>query len=106
MSANESDFIFDLFKPGPRDQLPEVLAELRERFPVYRTDSDIWVVSRFDDVKAIQSNPQQFSSRPNPYEGAAPPDDEMKPGVLARLLALAAGSPVGMAGTRSAQRQA
>ena len=77
MRANGSDLMFDPFKPGPRDQLPQVLAELRERFPVYRTSSDIWVVSRFDDVKAVQSNPQQFSSRPNPYEGSAPPDDEI-----------------------------
>jgi hypothetical protein len=83
--------------------LPQVLAELRERFPVYRTDSDIWVLSRFDDVKAVQSNPQQFSSRPNPYEGAAPPDDEMKPEVLERLLALAAGIPVDMAEMASAK---
>ena len=103
MSANESDFIFDPFKPGPRDQLPQVLAELRERFPVYRTSSDIWVVSRFDDVKAVQSNPQQFSSRPNPYEGSAPPDDEMKPEVVERLLALAAGIPVDMAEMASAK---
>ena len=103
MRANESDFIFDPFKPGPRDQLPQVLAELRERFPVYRTNSDIWVVSRFDDVKAVQSNPQQFSSRPNPYEGSAPPDEEMKPEVLERLLALAAGIPVDMAEMASAK---
>src|SRR3984893_9538133 len=103
MSANESDFIFDPFKPGPRDQLPQVLAELRERFPVYRTGSDIWVVSRFDDVKAVQSNPQQFSSRPNPYEGAAPPDDEMKPEVLDRLMALVADIPVDMAEMASAK---
>ena len=103
MTANGSDFIFDPFKPGPRDQLPQVLAELRERFPFYRTSSDIWVVSRFDDVKAVQSNPQQFSSRPNPYEGSAPPDDEMKPEVLERLLALAAGIPVDMAEMASAK---
>src|ERR1700677_1747060 len=103
MRANRSDFMFDPFKPGPRDQLPQVLAELRERFPVYRTNSDIWVLSRFDDVKAVQSNPQQFSSRPNPYEGAAPPDDEMKPEVLDRLLALAAGIPVDMAEMASAK---
>ena len=95
--------IFDPFKPGPRDQLPQVLAELRERFPVYRTDSDVWVLSRFDDVKAVQSNPQQFSSRPNPYEGSAPPDEEMKPEVLERLLALAAGIPVDMAEMASAK---
>src|ERR1700744_3775685 len=95
--------IFDPFKPGPRDQLPRVLAELRERFPVYRNNSDIWVVSRFDDVKAVQSNPQQFSSRPNPYEGSAPPDDDMKPEVLERLMALAAGIPVDMAEMASAK---
>ena len=103
MRANGFDLVFDPFKPGPRDQLPQVLAELRERFPVYRTNSDIWVVSRFDDVKAVQSNPQQFSSRPNPYEGSAPPDDEMKPEVLERLLALAAGIPVDMAEMASAK---
>src|ERR1700744_6158513 len=103
MSANESDFTFDPFKPGPSEQLPQVLAELRERFPVYRTGSDIWVVSRFDDVKAVQSNPQQFSSRPNPYEGSAPPDVEMKPEVVERLMALAAGIPVDMAEMASAK---
>src|SRR6201992_2117166 len=103
MRANGSDLLFDPFKPGPRDQLPQVLAELRERFPVYRTGSDIWVVSRFDDVKAVQSNPQQFSSRPNPYEGSAPPDEEMKPEVVERLMALAAGIPVDMAEMASAK---
>jgi len=70
MRANGSDLMFDPFKPGPRDQLPRVLAELRERFPVYRTSSDIWVVSRFDDVKAVQSNPQEFSAGPNPLRGS------------------------------------
>jgi cytochrome P450 len=98
-----TDLVFDPFKPGPRDQLPQVLAELRDRYPVYRTASDIWVVSRFDDVKAAQSDPQQLSSRPNPYEGAAPADDEMKPEVLDRLLALAAGIPVDMAEMASAK---
>ena len=103
MTATASEFTFDPFVPGPPDQLPQVLAELRERFPVYRTSSDIWVVSRFDDVKAVQSNPQQFSSRPNPYEGSAPPDEEMKPEVVERLLALAAGIPVDMAEMASAK---
>src|SRR3984885_8404930 len=103
MRANGSDFIFDPFKPGPRDQLPGVLAELRERFPVYRTSSDIWVVSRFDDVKAVQSNPQQFSSRPNPYEGSAPPDDEMNAHMVALILGRAARTPVAMAEMASAK---
>jgi cytochrome P450 len=103
MTEFTADLAFDPFKPGPRAQLPQVLTELRERHPVYRTRSDIWVVSRFDDVKAVQSNPELFSSRPNPYEGAAPPDDEMKPEVLDRLLALAAGTPVDMEEMASAK---
>src|ERR1700746_1635757 len=103
MTEFTADLVFDPFKPGPRAQSPQVFAELRERHPVYRTRSDIWVVSRFDDVKAVQSNPELFSSRPNPYEGAAAPDDEMKPEVVERLLALAAGIPVDMAEMASAK---
>jgi hypothetical protein len=38
------------------------------------------VISRFDDVEAVQSNPVVFSSRPNPYEGdAAQADAEINP---------------------------
>ena len=103
MSADGSVLEFEPFKPGPPEQLPGVYAELRERFPVYRSDSDIWVVSRFDDVKAVQSNPQQFSSRPNPYEGSAPPDEEMKPEVIERLMALVAGMPIDMEEMASAK---
>ena len=103
MTAGGTDLEFEPFKPGPSEQLPAVLAELRERFPVYHTSSDIWVISRFDDVKAVQSTPELFSSRPNPYEGSAPPDEEMKPEVVERLLALAAGIPVDMAEMASAK---
>jgi cytochrome P450 len=103
MTAGGTDLEFEPFTPGPSEQLPAVLAELRERFPVYHTSSDIWVISRFDDVKAVQSTPELFSSRPNPYEGAAPPEDEMKPEVLDRLVALASGIPVDMAEMASAK---
>jgi cytochrome P450 len=103
MTAGGTDLEFEPFTPGPSDQLPTVLAELRERFPVYHTSSDIWVISRFDDVKAVQSTPELFSSRPNPYEGAAPPEDEMKPEVLDRLVALASGIPVDMTEMASAK---
>lgn len=95
MSAHKSVLEFDPFQPGPADELPAVYAALRERFPVYRTGSNIWVISRFDDVKAVQSNPAVFSSRPNPYEGdSVPADAEMKPEVIERLMALTAGIPV------------
>jgi cytochrome P450 len=103
MTAGGTDLEFEPFTPGPSDQLPAVLAELRERFPVYHTSSDIWVISRFDDVKAVQSTPELFSSRPNPYEGAAPPEDEMTPEVLDRLVALASGIPVDMTEMASAK---
>ncbi|BCO98578.1 cytochrome P450 [Mycobacterium intracellulare] len=97
MSTEGSVLEFDPFKPGPADELPAVYAALRERFPVYRTGTNIWVISRFDDVKAVQSNPAVFSSRPNPYEGdSAPADAEMKPEVIERLMALTAGIPVDM----------
>jgi cytochrome P450 len=97
MPFDGTDLKFEPFKPGPGEELPAIYAQLRERFPVYRTDSNIWVLSRFDDVKAVQSNPEVFSSRPNPYEGdSAPQDAEMKPEVIERLMALAAGIPVDM----------
>ena len=70
MRANLTRFGIRPVQARTTEPAAGVLAELRERFPVYRTSSDIWVVSRFDDVKAVQSSPQQFSSRPNPYEGA------------------------------------
>ncbi|MDT7793780.1 MAG: hypothetical protein QOD59_3216, partial [Mycobacterium sp.] len=104
MSADGSVLEFEPFKPGPHEQLPAVYAELRERFPGYRSDSNIWVISRFDDVKAVQSNPTVFSSRPNPYEGdSAPSDAEMKPEVIERLMALVADIPVDMAEMASAK---
>src|ERR1700761_8016349 len=80
LSADGSLLEFEPFTPGPPERLPEVYAVLRERFPVYRSASNIWVISRFDDVKAVQSNPAGFSSRPNPYEeDSAPSDAEMTP---------------------------
>src|ERR1700679_1041829 len=56
----------------------------------------MWGILRFDDVKAVKSNPAVFSSRPNPYEGDTPADAEMTPEVIERLIALTAGIPVDM----------
>jgi cytochrome P450 len=90
-----ADFDFDPFAPGPNDQRPAVFAELRERAPIWHTDSDLWVISRFEDVKAVNASPDLFSSRPNPYEGnSSEPQDEMSPEVLDRLLAIASDMPV------------
>jgi hypothetical protein len=97
LSAGGNALAFEPFNPGPPEKLPAVHAVLRERFPVYRGDSNIWVILRFDGVKAVQSNPAVFSSRPNPYEGdSAPAEAEMKPEVIERLIALTAGIPVDM----------
>ncbi|MDT5387503.1 MAG: hypothetical protein QOE04_1144, partial [Mycobacterium sp.] len=98
LSADGSVLEFEPFKPGAPEELPALYARLRERFPVYRTGSNIWVISRFDDVKAVQSSPDVFSSRPNPYEGdSVPADAELKPEVIERLMALVADIPVDMA---------
>jgi cytochrome P450 len=90
-----SEFSFEPFAPGPRDARAQVFSELRERGPVYHTDSDLWVVSRFDEVKAVNSSPELFSSRPNPYEGDAEqmPQDE-DPELMDRIVALAADMPI------------
>jgi cytochrome P450 len=58
----------------------------------------MWVVSRFDDVRQIQSDPDRFSSRPNADEGSATPTDvDNNPEMLERLLAIVSGMPVDFA---------
>jgi cytochrome P450 len=85
-----TDFDFDPFAPGPHDQRPAVFAELREQAPIWHTDSNLWVVSRFEDVKAVNASPDLFSSRPNPYEGdSADAHEEMSPEILDRILVIA-----------------
>jgi cytochrome P450 len=85
-----TDFNFDPFAPGQHDQRPAVFAELREQAPIWHTDSDLWVVSRFEDVKAVNASPDLFSSRPNPYEGdSADAHEEMSPEILDRILVIA-----------------
>ena len=98
MTADTVDFTFDPFAPGPRETRPEVFAELRERAPIFHTASNIWVVSRFEDVRTVNATPELFSSRPNPYDGggsshsAAPA--EADPELIERFLAIAASMPV------------
>jgi cytochrome P450 len=104
MPTGATDLHFDPFDPGPREHRPAIFAELRERVPVYRTDADVWVVSRFDDVKFVQSTPELFSSRPNPYDaGAADPDAEVDPAVIEHFLAIAEVMPIDLAEMTAAQ---
>ena len=49
--------------PDFQDHMHEVLAELRERAPVYWSPSlDYWLVTRFDLVEEVLRNPADFSS--------------------------------------------
>ncbi|GAA1272562.1 cytochrome P450 [Saccharothrix xinjiangensis] len=46
----------DLFQPGPAD-----LRSLRERAPVHRDGrTGLWLVSRYDDVRAVLADPRRF----------------------------------------------
>jgi cytochrome P450 len=95
MSNSEIASDFDPFAPGSREQRPAVFAELRDRGPVIRTNTDLWVIPRFDDVKSVLGRPDLFSSRPNPYSGTSvPAESEDDPEVIDRLLTIASGLPV------------
>ena len=95
MTANTTtDFQFDPFAPMPFDELPPIWSTLRDHFPVYRTQYDMWVVSRYEDVRFIQHSPQLFSSKPNADEASALPTDAMdNPEQMERLMAVMAGFP-------------
>jgi cytochrome P450 len=89
-----TDFQFDPFAPTPVSALPPIWATLRDHFPVYRTAYDMWVVSRYEDVRFIQQNPQLFSSKPNADEASALPTDAAdNPEQMQRLMAVVAGFP-------------
>jgi cytochrome P450 len=104
MPAGATDLEFDPLDPGPHEDRPAAFAQLRERAPVYRTASDLWVLSRFEDVKLVQSSPELFSSRPNPYEppnaDAGAEDNSVG---LERLLAIASVLPVDLDELSTAQ---
>jgi cytochrome P450 len=104
MPAGATDLHFDPLDPGPREDRPARFAELRDRAPVHRTAADLWVVSRFDDVKFVQSSPELFSSRPNPYEPPSADSDGQDNSVaLERLLSIASVLPVDLDELSTAQ---
>lgn len=76
----------DLLKPFPWDRPPvdppPTYAWLRENHPIHRVMSNdgtpVWLVTRYDDVRAILSDPRVSAdwSRPGfPFLGAPPPSD-------------------------------
>jgi cytochrome P450 len=63
---------------------PEILAELRERCPVAHTSRfhGAYVVTRYDDVKAVTHDPATFSSRVTMVTEAHPDDVKLSLGPL------------------------
>jgi cytochrome P450 len=90
-----SEIEFEPFAPLPTSDLLEVLARLRDNEPVYHTRSDLWVVTRWQDVRLIQSTPEVFSSKANADNAMAMPTNaDADPEQLEQLMALMEGFPV------------
>jgi cytochrome P450 len=55
----------DIARPGffLRDDYDEVLAWLRAHDPVHRLADGTWLVTRYDDVRAVSRQPELFTSR-------------------------------------------
>jgi cytochrome P450 len=78
---------FDLFDPVHSERLWEVLAYGRESCPVIKTDADdgYFIVTRYDDVRAVLEDPHTFSSEQAGLRGvpiAQPPLTEDPPNHL------------------------
>jgi cytochrome P450 len=91
MSANAISFM-----EGIADK-DRYIARLHEEAPIYKDPVGYWIVSRFDDVRAIALDHEHFSSSPNGGEGEAAralnvpliSDDPPRHAVLRNLLAKA-----------------
>jgi cytochrome P450 len=93
-APSTADIDFDPFAPRPFEELPAIWAELRDRAPAYRTAADMYVVTRYDDVRSIQRSPGLFSNRPQADEASNfPTDADADPEQLEMLQALMAGFP-------------
>ena len=62
--ADVADLRLDLTQPGfyLRPDYFDVLADLREQAPVYRTLDGSWAVTRYDDIRSISRDPDRFVS--------------------------------------------
>jgi cytochrome P450 len=62
--ADVADLRLDLARPGfyLRPDYFDVLADLREQAPVYRTLDGSWAVTRYDDIRSISRDPDRFAS--------------------------------------------
>jgi cytochrome P450 len=92
---NRDRIKFEPFVPLSSPELLELLRELRDDSPVYHCESDLWVVTRWEDVRHIQSSPEVFSSRANADNAMAMPTNaDADPEQLQQLMALMEGFPV------------
>jgi cytochrome P450 len=90
-----SEIEFEPFAPLPTSHLLEVLSQLRDNEPVYHTRSDLWVVTRWQDVRQIHTTPEVFSSKANADNAMAMPTNaDVDPEQLEQLMALMEGFPV------------
>ena len=62
--ADVADLSLDLTQPGffLRADYFDVLADLRDQAPVYRTLNGSWAVTRYDDIRMISRDPDRFVS--------------------------------------------
>lgn len=56
------DIDYEPFDPRFRENPYQYYKLLREKAPIYRSPMGYWVISRYDDVREIQSQPKLFSS--------------------------------------------
>jgi cytochrome P450 len=62
--ADVADLQLDLTQPGfyLRPDYFDVLADLRQQAPLYRTLDGSWAVTRYDDIRTISRDPDRFVS--------------------------------------------
>ncbi len=94
-----TEVYYEPWDPACRDGLFETYQRLIRETPVYRAPSGTWVVSSYDGVEYIFSNPDLFSNRPNQDETIGfPPkvdvNDEQSVATMTRLAELAQSLPL------------
>ncbi len=62
--ADVAELRIDLTQPGfyLRSDYFDILAELRQRAPLFRTLDGSWAVTRYEDIRAISRDPERFVS--------------------------------------------
>ena len=58
------DFDYEPFDPRFSEDPVPFFKALRDQAPIYRSKRGYWVISRYDDIREIQRQPQLFSSEP------------------------------------------